>query len=296
MTDLNTNFFAYSCPTCSGRLVKDDIKKICYCVSCGNAYDYDYYLGLNLMEEATSSLESGEYNSAKKMFEYLIEKEPDNFKANVGMLFSDCEIKNIDSMDEEDFIRTSSTIKTDEYRNRCGKSAEEFFDNFDKANKAGTAIKLNNSKLEAIDSKARSHENRIKDIGNEYQSLYVRLDGRMGEGDIHPATRLKYSGIAIAVLAVICVLIALAIDGFDAENLMVIFGIPLVSILLFFASNLIALPNFFKMRRLDEEIKKETELINEIKLPVSEITENNRVLKSEIFKSIKAMKKCYNEI
>ena len=73
------------CPQCGGTL-RVDIKKQMYeCPFCGVSFDYDYFREDTVLDLAEDAALKGEVHSAKKAYEFMLTKEPDNFEALRGM-------------------------------------------------------------------------------------------------------------------------------------------------------------------------------------------------------------------
>lgn len=73
------------CPSCGGVL-RVDIKKQMYeCPFCGVTFDYDYFREDTVLDLAEDAVLKGENHSARKAYEFMLTKEPDNFEALRGI-------------------------------------------------------------------------------------------------------------------------------------------------------------------------------------------------------------------
>ena len=73
------------CPSCGGVL-RVDIKKQMYeCPFCGVTFDYDYFREDSVLDIAEDAVLKGENHSARKAYEFMLTKEPDNFEALRGV-------------------------------------------------------------------------------------------------------------------------------------------------------------------------------------------------------------------
>ncbi len=112
---INEKLFAYICPSCAGHLVLDSAKANFICNSCGNTYDYDYFMGEDLLKKGTDILRKKEYNAAYDMFEFLLKKEPDNTPALLGKLLAEMKVNAVSSLTVESFQDLSEDIDFDSY-------------------------------------------------------------------------------------------------------------------------------------------------------------------------------------
>ena len=95
MSNINKDLFSYICPSCSGQLLVNDANKTYVCESCGNSYDYNYFLSNDTYSKAEKSLLRGEYKSASNMYDFILAKVPNSFIAKVGKVFADNSISGI---------------------------------------------------------------------------------------------------------------------------------------------------------------------------------------------------------
>ena len=80
MKDVN----AHICPTCGGNLSIDVERQVYVCPYCGVTFDYDYFREESVLGIAAQSLKNNEFDSANRAYDFMLEKEPDNFEALRG--------------------------------------------------------------------------------------------------------------------------------------------------------------------------------------------------------------------
>ena len=80
MKDVN----AHICPTCGGKLTVNIERQMYECPFCGVTFDYDYFREESVLGIAAQALKSKEFDSADKAYDFMLEKEPDNFEALRG--------------------------------------------------------------------------------------------------------------------------------------------------------------------------------------------------------------------
>ncbi len=72
------------CPNCGGELLVDTKRQMYECPYCGVTFDYDYFREESVLGIAAQSLMNNEFTSADRAYDFLLEKEPDNFEALRG--------------------------------------------------------------------------------------------------------------------------------------------------------------------------------------------------------------------
>lgn len=76
----------YTCPSCGGVLNVDKAVKVYRCQFCGVSYDYNYFMGDDVLDRAYSYMNHSEFKAAKEAFEFILQKEPYNALAYRGLL------------------------------------------------------------------------------------------------------------------------------------------------------------------------------------------------------------------
>lgn len=74
----------HTCPNCGGKLLVDTERQMYECPYCGVTFDYDYFREESVLDIAGESLKNNEFTSADRAYDFLLEKEPDNFEALRG--------------------------------------------------------------------------------------------------------------------------------------------------------------------------------------------------------------------
>ena len=72
------------CPTCGGNLKVNTERQMYECPFCGVTFDYDYFREENVLSIASRALKNKEFDSADNAYDFLLEKETDNFEALRG--------------------------------------------------------------------------------------------------------------------------------------------------------------------------------------------------------------------
>ena len=98
MMDVN----AHICPTCGGKLKVNIERQMYECPFCGVTFDYDYFREESVLEIASQALASSEFDSADRAYDFMLEKEPDNFEALRGKALIAMDITKIDDIRDLD--------------------------------------------------------------------------------------------------------------------------------------------------------------------------------------------------
>lgn len=93
-----SKLYPHFCGTCGSQLILEKKSSIFVCISCGNAYDYDYFPEDSLIDEAEHSLRSGDFVSARMSYSYILYREPNNCLALRGHLLCDLEAKYVSNL------------------------------------------------------------------------------------------------------------------------------------------------------------------------------------------------------
>ena len=67
-----------------GNLIVDIERQMYECPFCGITFDYDYFREESVLDIASKALINNEYASAGRAYDFMLEKEPDNFEALRG--------------------------------------------------------------------------------------------------------------------------------------------------------------------------------------------------------------------
>ncbi|MBO4898966.1 MAG: hypothetical protein J5509_01615 [Lachnospiraceae bacterium] len=198
MKDVN----AHICPTCGGILSVNIERQMYECPFCGVTFDYDYFREESVLGIAARALENNEFYSADRAYNFMLEKEPDNFEALRGKALIAMNIPKIDdirSLDLFSKINYESAYKEiDRGIESSGPKEREYFTVMKDIVDAGHEYVDEKSGLEP----ERNERKRILKRLNEY------VEERNTVGIYSPAGgRLKKSVIRTIFCYLICLLI-----------------------------------------------------------------------------------------
>ncbi len=75
---------AHICPTCGGQLSVNIERQMYECPFCGGSFDYEYFREENVLDIAGQALKNKEFSSADRAYDFMLDKEADNFEALRG--------------------------------------------------------------------------------------------------------------------------------------------------------------------------------------------------------------------
>lgn len=192
---------AYECQSCGGRLVLDDNRKIYNCQSCGNTYDYTYFEGLELLENANNACERGEFQSAINMYDFLLRKEPDNFEALYGRVFAECKIKNELEFKADNLIKSHATLDFDFYHKTVTEEHKEFIDMLEDSMKLASDIYSRNVEINKTSGELKDYSRQIQAIEAKITEQYLPVKESKYEApdyvDPHEYMRRSYIHCAL---------------------------------------------------------------------------------------------------
>ena len=100
MMDVNIHV----CPTCGGSLRVNVERQMYECPFCGVTFDYDYFREESVLGIAAQALKDNEFASADRAYDFLLEKEPDNFEALRGKALIAMDMPKIDDISRIDLV------------------------------------------------------------------------------------------------------------------------------------------------------------------------------------------------
>ena len=89
---------SHTCTTCGGALVVHSGRQQYECPYCSVFYDYEYFRSEDILDQADSSLRILQYDSAKEKYDFVLQKEPNNFRALTGTLLCDAKINRVSGL------------------------------------------------------------------------------------------------------------------------------------------------------------------------------------------------------
>ena len=91
----------HQCPSCGGRLRIDSEKQVYHCTFCGSSYDYEYFWEDQLHDAGETYLSRGEFMATTEAYEFMLKKDPHDFRALRGLMLTAAHITDMNELDKE---------------------------------------------------------------------------------------------------------------------------------------------------------------------------------------------------
>ena len=92
----------HQCPSCGGSLRIDRDKQMYHCTFCGSAYDYEYFREDRIHEAGETYLSRGEFMATTDAYEFMLKKDPHDFRALRGLMLAAAHLTNMKGLDQVD--------------------------------------------------------------------------------------------------------------------------------------------------------------------------------------------------
>ena len=96
---------SYSCSKCGGVLVFDSDQEFFECPFCGTGFDVVDFHGEELLSQANECLANSDFLTAKDKYGKLLEKDPCNKDALLGMILSEAKVTSLDGLKDYNFYK-----------------------------------------------------------------------------------------------------------------------------------------------------------------------------------------------
>ncbi|MBO4687085.1 MAG: hypothetical protein J5636_01095 [Clostridiales bacterium] len=113
MSNNLTNLQKHTCPTCGGQLTINEARQMYECPFCGVSFDYEYFREDDVLDRAARALRAGEYVSAGDAYDFMLQKEPQNFVALRGKILVAANAKSMREFQQPNRLRITTYEKVD---------------------------------------------------------------------------------------------------------------------------------------------------------------------------------------
>lgn len=159
-----SKLYPHFCGNCSSKLVLENESSIFVCLSCGNAYDYDYFPEDSLIDEAEELRKNADYESARMSYSFLLYKEHNNALALRGHLLCQLQARHTSNLVGSNFKFNPKT----NYNYYIEESPSEYRGYFSEVK----TLSLLSEKRGRLEKKLMSYarnQNQLDDILKPYQ-------------------------------------------------------------------------------------------------------------------------------
>ena len=102
---------SYTCSKCAGILNFDSDQEFFECPFCGTEFDVLDFHGEEVMEQAKSLLKSESFDAAREKYKAVLENDPQNFEANLGVVLCDLNVTSPSSLEFPDLLPKYDAVK-----------------------------------------------------------------------------------------------------------------------------------------------------------------------------------------
>ena len=94
---------SYTCSKCAGVLMFDSDQDFFECPFCGTAFNVVDFHADELLKQADECLAQSDFNTAKDKYGKILDNEPDNCRALLGMVLCEARVSSIEGLKDPDF-------------------------------------------------------------------------------------------------------------------------------------------------------------------------------------------------
>ncbi|MBO4650069.1 MAG: hypothetical protein J5653_02645 [Clostridiales bacterium] len=198
---------SHSCTKCGGVLIVNNDKQQYECPYCGIFYDYEYFRSRDVLDQADSSLKVLQYTSAKEKYEFVLTKEPHNFRALIGKFLCDANISKVEELGKIENFRRITPASINESEEKALPDNKPFFSKLRIMNEYSKSYMNNRRKMQPIETLNQQKSKLLKELHEKEQKgeVYVESD---------PAGKVFLGGFFL-VLAVVIVIVGYKVDPLD---------------------------------------------------------------------------------
>ena len=240
-----SKLYPHFCGSCGTKLILEGKSSIFVCLSCGNAYDYEYFPDDSLINEAEASLKAGEFEAARMSYSYILYKEPNNALALRGHLLCELEARYTSNFIADDFEFKPGVL----YNFYIEESPQQYRSYFADI-KFLRDLKEKRLRLEKRLVDCKNNFTQITDILEPYQTIAKGgwVDESVGSTKSGtPITQLfclviATTALILSILALIATVPKLMVNEGDFENLAIVLGASIISIacIVYYIGSLVA--------------------------------------------------------
>ena len=165
------------CPTCGGNLIVNVERQMYECPYCGVTFDYDYFREENVLGIAAQALTNKEFTSAGRAYDFMLEKEPDNFEALRGKALIAMDITKIDDIRKLDLYSKINYNAACEEINTAIESSKpqdrEYFTVMKDIVDSGNEYIDEKNKLETLRTERGKSVNGLNELVKERDTVFI---------------------------------------------------------------------------------------------------------------------------
>ena len=208
---------SYTCSKCAGVLMFDSDQDFFECPFCGTAFNVVDFHADELLKQADECLAQSDFNTAKDKYGKILDNEPDNCRALLGMVLCEARASSIEGLKDPDFytrcdIRGVRTA-VDTAVKRAPEQAVPLFEKI--------------ASLVSLEEELVPLDEELKIVNKEITPEALKLSHAIVDVEQRSITNtIIMAGVAFAVIAGM-IIIAFGADGWESGNWPVLIGLIL---------------------------------------------------------------------
>ena len=193
----------HTCPTCGGQLRVDTTKQMYECPFCGVTFDYEYFREEDVLEKAGRALAAGEYQSAGEAYDFMLDKEPNNFVALRGSILAGMRLRNTNSFADISIYETMEFDKIDNLVDRAVTNTKtedhEYFSSLKELVDMGHEYKDEVISLTKVRTDKKAQARKVERAEDKKYSTYITTPDPVERGE---TTSVSPKGVITIVLVI----------------------------------------------------------------------------------------------
>ena len=184
----------HTCTKCGGVLTVHNDRQQYECPYCSVFYDYSYFRSRDVLDQADSSLKVLQYDSAREKYDFILQKEPHNFRALIGKFLCNARINKVEALGKIENFRRITPASINEAEEMALPENKSFFSKLRIMSEYSKSYMNNRQKMQPAEKLNHQKDLLLNDLFEKEKrgEVYVESD---------PAARF-FLGIFLLAIAV----------------------------------------------------------------------------------------------
>lgn len=281
------------CPTCGGALQIDEGRQLYMCPFCGVTFDYEYFREGDVLRKARQSMAVFEFNSAQQAYKFMLKKDPHNYEALRGLVFSEAKIPSYKVLNDIEFYPHFSYKTVKEKFDLALESAlpddRKFFEIFGTLMEKGERYKKDLEDEKKFSSERKALERNIDKLDKAAEATMPSMRSNDGGEPIHyhPKKGLIFTLVLYGIFLLFFLIMSLGKEG-SPDLLLYVFCLtvlPVAGLTIYF---------LVKMHAVNEVYAEQASLIresNELGEKINALRDDAENMRREIALTVHDLKK-----
>ena len=162
---------SYTCSKCGGVLNFDEGQEIFSCPFCGNEFAATDFHREELLAQAADSLKRLKYDTARSKYKILLNKNPKDFEALLGMVLAECRIDSIQDLESPEKLRDCDFKAARKSVEAAIEASEEGREYFEKLSDLIDIARSYNAARQGVEASALEARNQFRNIAETERNI-----------------------------------------------------------------------------------------------------------------------------